>query len=428
MQKEKQDYYVYFHVRESDDTVFYIGKGRKNRIYSQHGRNRLWKEITKHGWYYVKFRENLNENQALDLELEMINKLLPEANIHRKDIRKKSIDLDFINKRYAYSDKSPSGLVYREYNNQFGKKARNIGDVAGTKNGGGYYTVSCKGSGNLLAHRVIWAIVNGEDPLNFVIDHIDGDRQNNKIENLRKIDPVLNARNLTKRKDNSTGLAGVTLGDNRYVVSWYENGVSFSKAFSILKYGEDLAKELAFYYRLNLVPLEGFSDRHIGSFEFKLLTNKSKEEINRMVEDNLRSSNRSGFSGIHEHFVGEHHFWVFRNKTHSRMFSSTKFGNYTANLLAIEYKSRFSGSAPSNIEGYSIVETNSMLEDTSTARSLSGFRGISYNVSKRNVTKIIATKYKNKKNYRVVFDCSEYGLLPAFAKAMEWLDSFRDKE
>ena len=34
-------------------------------------------------------------------------------------------------------------------------------------------------------HRVIWAIVKGEDPGELMVDHIDGNKTNNRIENLR---------------------------------------------------------------------------------------------------------------------------------------------------------------------------------------------------------------------------------------------------
>ena len=37
-----------------------------------------------------------------------------------------------------------------------------------------------------MVHRVIWAILKREDPLSFQIDHINGNKTDNRIENLRK--------------------------------------------------------------------------------------------------------------------------------------------------------------------------------------------------------------------------------------------------
>lgn len=45
----------------------------------------------------------------------------------------------------------------------------------------------------ILAHRVIWAIVSGEWPSH--IDHVNGDRCDNRLENLRNVTNAMNCRN-----------------------------------------------------------------------------------------------------------------------------------------------------------------------------------------------------------------------------------------
>lgn len=59
------------------------------------------------------------------------------------------------------------------------------------------------------AHRVAWAIHFGQWP-QFEIDHINGDRQNNRIANLRAATATENNRNLAKPKNNTSGAVGVT--------------------------------------------------------------------------------------------------------------------------------------------------------------------------------------------------------------------------
>lgn len=61
----------------------------------------------------------------------------------------------------------------------------------------------------LLAHRVIYAIVHGNMPAG-QIDHIDGDRMNNRIENLRDVSQSENMHNSKKPKNNSSGFPGVS--------------------------------------------------------------------------------------------------------------------------------------------------------------------------------------------------------------------------
>ena len=58
------------------------------------------------------------------------------------------------------------------------------------------------------AHRLIWFLVHGEWPKNEV-DHIDGNKSNNRIENLRDVTKSQNQQNRLKTKQNSSGYKGV---------------------------------------------------------------------------------------------------------------------------------------------------------------------------------------------------------------------------
>ena len=60
------------------------------------------------------------------------------------------------------------------------------------------------------AHRVAWAIHHGAWPAG-MIDHIDGDRQNNRASNLRVVSPLENSRNIGLSQKNKSGYHGVAL-------------------------------------------------------------------------------------------------------------------------------------------------------------------------------------------------------------------------
>lgn len=60
------------------------------------------------------------------------------------------------------------------------------------------------------AHRVIWTLVHGEWPPHH-IDHINGQRDDNRLCNLRCATHAQNARNKARRVDNSSGRTGVRL-------------------------------------------------------------------------------------------------------------------------------------------------------------------------------------------------------------------------
>lgn len=63
-----------------------------------------------------------------------------------------------------------------------------------------------------LNHRVIFALCNGYFPL--FIDHIDGDRSNNVITNLRVATASQNCHNARIASSNRTGVKGVRLVKN----------------------------------------------------------------------------------------------------------------------------------------------------------------------------------------------------------------------
>jgi len=58
------------------------------------------------------------------------------------------------------------------------------------------------------AHRVAWAMHHGSWPAGH-IDHINGDRADNRIENLRDVTRHENQRNMRRPSDNTSGRIGV---------------------------------------------------------------------------------------------------------------------------------------------------------------------------------------------------------------------------
>lgn len=83
---------------------------------------------------------------------------------------------------------------------------RNAGKEAFLKRKDGYPFGTLLGQ-SLLAHRVIWKMVHGEDPE--TIDHINGIPSDNRIENLRSVSQAENNKNKALFKANKSGHAGI---------------------------------------------------------------------------------------------------------------------------------------------------------------------------------------------------------------------------
>jgi hypothetical protein len=104
---------------------------------------------------------------------------------------------------------------------------------AGSPMGNGYRTISLCGA-KILEHRIVYSMFHGDIPPENVIDHIDGDHTNNRIENLQS---CLHSQNIMKQhrrveRDLPKGVwwsvreqkfkAGITLSRKRHHIGTFE--------------------------------------------------------------------------------------------------------------------------------------------------------------------------------------------------------------
>jgi hypothetical protein len=109
-------------------------------------------------------------------------------------------------------------------NRQGGTKA---GDVAGYLAQDGYLIISIRQRG-YQAHRLAWLYMHGEWPQKY-IDHINCDKLDNRIANLRDVTARVNSENRKRAPCNNkyTGLMGVSYGSKN---SWKATIVVRGKA------------------------------------------------------------------------------------------------------------------------------------------------------------------------------------------------------
>ena len=86
-------------------------------------------------------------------------------------------------------------------------RAVKIGDRAGSVDSSGYRVVRVKGR-VFREHQIIYFIIYGCRPE--AIDHINGDRTDNRIENLRAANKSTNGMNSKTRSNNTSGVKGVS--------------------------------------------------------------------------------------------------------------------------------------------------------------------------------------------------------------------------
>jgi len=99
------------------------------------------------------------------------------------------------------------------------------------RNNRGYYWISIHRT-MYLVHRLAFLYMTGEHP-NGEVDHINGDRSDNRWVNLRDCDCAANSRNQGVRKDSTSGVRGVTFSSSagKWVARISDNGVRKSLGY-----------------------------------------------------------------------------------------------------------------------------------------------------------------------------------------------------
>lgn len=97
------------------------------------------------------------------------------------------------------------------------------------------YTCVYVGAKRFQGHRVAWLLHYGEWPKSH-IDHINGDRSDNRIANLRECSHQQNIQNRPAFKNNKLGVKGVSMFKNLYRAQLWHNGCFvLRKDFSTLE-------------------------------------------------------------------------------------------------------------------------------------------------------------------------------------------------
>lgn len=113
-----------------------------------------------------------------------------------------------------------SVLDYNQETGEFRWRARisqtgKIGMVAGCKNLDGYWFISIH-KRRYYGHRLAWLHAHGEWPAGEV-DHRNGVRHDNRLDNLRELTHTQNAQNVTRiAKKSKTGVLGVHIDKKRF--------------------------------------------------------------------------------------------------------------------------------------------------------------------------------------------------------------------
>lgn len=105
--------------------------------------------------------------------------------------------------------KAPISKENIRWNSRYARKP-----ALSAENDRGYLTGRFEGR-SVLAHRAAWFLSNGEWPT-AEVDHINGNKTDNRAQNLRLASREMNCRNAFQRIDNTSGCVGVDRVGDRW--------------------------------------------------------------------------------------------------------------------------------------------------------------------------------------------------------------------
>lgn len=168
----------------------------------------------------------------------------------------------------TFNDNSTQNTLQKRFNEAFeyrdGKlfwavsntNVINIGQEAGTQHSRGYRRIMFENK-QWATHRIIWTMFNGNIPDNMQIDHINGNSEDNHIENLRLASNADNCKNRKVRPSN-TGIRNVSLckATGKYKVSLQSNNKKIHIGnFDDLEFAELVANEARAKYHKEFARL-----------------------------------------------------------------------------------------------------------------------------------------------------------------------------
>lgn len=126
----------------------------------------------------------------------------------------KAIDLNELRRRWELTPNGEFIIKDSFHKSKIGRKVR------GGVDRDGYFRVEFNNY-TIPLHRLVWFYIHGDCPP--MLDHINGNRQDNRIENLRPADAYINNSNRQKHRDGIPPGVNYHSRDKKWYVQVYQN-------------------------------------------------------------------------------------------------------------------------------------------------------------------------------------------------------------
>lgn len=190
---------VYLH-KDKNGVVRYVGQGSLDRAKckAKTRRSKAWWDIFAVEKPIVEiFATDLDQNTANEIEKSLIEKHKETCCNIRPVTIPHEMTFEVMNEWFYIDPECPSGLRWKK---QRPRSRSREGDQAGAvlkkAHNKVYWQVKVFDT-VYKVHRIVYLLHNGSIDNNMLVDHIDGDGTNNRVENLRLVNHFENAHNKT---------------------------------------------------------------------------------------------------------------------------------------------------------------------------------------------------------------------------------------
>ena len=258
-------FYIYY-LYDNEGVVRYVGRGTRGRYLARSGRSEEFLSILDNGGYSTIIEEFTSSSDVAMKEIEHISKHSRTIINKQRTYKANNLVYSNVKEMFCLDQNSESGIVWNKDRYSVAKvKCATKGTRAGYLDTRGYWVVPFEGK-YVKVHRINMCLHKQMDLLdaNIVVNHKNGNKSDNRIENLEMCSQRTNAIKTTKRSSNKSGVVGVNCYYRGQEKFWkaricIETGKRISKNFSCNLYGEENAFNMARNWRIEMQNLH-YSD------------------------------------------------------------------------------------------------------------------------------------------------------------------------
>lgn len=239
-------------LKDSDGNIRYVGSGTEIRAYKKHRSNNKALLSMIDDLHTEIIETDLSKDESILKEIDLYEHYVHTGMLlnRQRPTGITPIEYTLVDSYLYYDETSPTFLRWKVDipSGRYGKIIKiKAGDVAGTIKESGYSETKLLGR-LYKNHRLVWVLCTKENlTSNLVIDHINRQKSDNRISNLRLVSQKVNMDNTSNDGRSNSGIVGVNIIKHAPIVRayWKSNFITKARGFNFRKLFPELPEDIA---------------------------------------------------------------------------------------------------------------------------------------------------------------------------------------